>query len=260
MGPGNAKRTGLDDFQEAASGLLPECCGDELTPQDCVRRRAVLATSRHPKCESEEMAEKAVNEVFESCFADTRPFDDARCNSSDRTRLTLNRYTELLWVHSQRCFSQACMFTALDHDIWNFFSSQTPCRRLFNYNADLRKPGLLDKLKVPSLSTSVSRLICCPTNAVEKIKVRPSAGQDRAIATDSTRREAMVKLGGLIRALHLLVTERNGEGFDVSLHVLELRAPNDGDRPRVDGPDPSKGDCLVSHGSHAPPSRMYRLA
>jgi len=44
--------------------------------KDCVRRRAALSVSYNPVCKSPEMAEKAVDEVWNSCFGDTRPFDD----------------------------------------------------------------------------------------------------------------------------------------------------------------------------------------
>ncbi|WVQ81808.1 mitochondrial inner membrane protease ATP23 [Cryptococcus sp. DSM 104549] len=44
--------------------------------QTCVKRRAVLSVLANPACTSPEMAEKAVNEVWDSCFADTRPFDE----------------------------------------------------------------------------------------------------------------------------------------------------------------------------------------
>ncbi|ORY35582.1 peptidase M76 family-domain-containing protein [Naematelia encephala] len=44
--------------------------------QACVRRRAVLSLLGNPSCENEEMAERAVNEVWESCSKDTRPFDE----------------------------------------------------------------------------------------------------------------------------------------------------------------------------------------
>ncbi|KAL6938868.1 hypothetical protein ACO0OL_000488 [Hanseniaspora opuntiae] len=44
--------------------------------KDCVKRRAVLSVSYNPVCKSKEMAEKAVDEVWNSCFGDTRPFDD----------------------------------------------------------------------------------------------------------------------------------------------------------------------------------------
>ncbi|WWC71559.1 mitochondrial inner membrane protease ATP23 [Kwoniella pini CBS 10737] len=44
--------------------------------QACVKRRAILSVIANPSCESREMAEKAVNEVWESCFKDTRPFDE----------------------------------------------------------------------------------------------------------------------------------------------------------------------------------------
>ncbi|CAK9784173.1 unnamed protein product [Cutaneotrichosporon oleaginosum] len=44
--------------------------------QACVRRRAVLSVMAHPKCQGKEDAERAVGEVWDSCFRDTRPFDD----------------------------------------------------------------------------------------------------------------------------------------------------------------------------------------
>ena len=44
--------------------------------QECVRRRAVLSVSQNPNCKTKEDAERAVDEVFEACFADTRPFDE----------------------------------------------------------------------------------------------------------------------------------------------------------------------------------------
>ncbi|KAJ7163320.1 peptidase M76 family-domain-containing protein [Mycena filopes] len=44
--------------------------------QDCVRRRAVTSVSRNLMCPDKATAERVVNEVFESCFKDTRPFDE----------------------------------------------------------------------------------------------------------------------------------------------------------------------------------------
>ncbi|WRT68406.1 mitochondrial inner membrane protease ATP23 [Kwoniella shivajii] len=44
--------------------------------QACVKRRAILSVLANPSCTSPDMAEKAVNEVWESCFKDTRPFDE----------------------------------------------------------------------------------------------------------------------------------------------------------------------------------------
>jgi len=42
--------------------------------QDCVRRRAALSVRNHPKCKDDAQATQVVNQVFDSCFADTRPF------------------------------------------------------------------------------------------------------------------------------------------------------------------------------------------
>lgn len=44
--------------------------------QDCVKKRAALSVQMSPHCKNEEQAKSVVAEVFESCFADTRPFDE----------------------------------------------------------------------------------------------------------------------------------------------------------------------------------------
>ncbi|KAI9057013.1 hypothetical protein FKP32DRAFT_1553425, partial [Trametes sanguinea] len=44
--------------------------------QECVRRRAVLSVIANPACPDKATAERVVNEVWESCFNDTRPFDE----------------------------------------------------------------------------------------------------------------------------------------------------------------------------------------
>lgn len=44
--------------------------------QDCVRRRAALSVQMSPHCRDGAHAKSIVNEVFESCSADTRPFDE----------------------------------------------------------------------------------------------------------------------------------------------------------------------------------------
>ncbi|KAJ1970044.1 Mitochondrial inner membrane protease atp23 [Dispira parvispora] len=44
--------------------------------QVCVRRRATLALKANPNCNAPGVAEEAVNKVFQSCFTDTRPFDE----------------------------------------------------------------------------------------------------------------------------------------------------------------------------------------
>lgn len=41
-----------------------------------MRRRAVESVSANPSCPDVASAERAVNEVWESCFNDTRPFDE----------------------------------------------------------------------------------------------------------------------------------------------------------------------------------------
>ena len=50
--------------------------GVENGHQKCVRRRAELSTAMNPRCRGRDEAKRVVNEVFEQCFKDTRPFDD----------------------------------------------------------------------------------------------------------------------------------------------------------------------------------------
>ncbi|KJZ78950.1 Mitochondrial inner membrane protease ATP23 [Hirsutella minnesotensis 3608] len=44
--------------------------------QECVRRRAINSVMARPRCQDKEQAAKVVNQVWDSCFTDTRPFDD----------------------------------------------------------------------------------------------------------------------------------------------------------------------------------------
>lgn len=44
--------------------------------QKCVRRRAALSVRANPNCKSDEQAVQVVNQVFDSCFNDTRPFEE----------------------------------------------------------------------------------------------------------------------------------------------------------------------------------------
>jgi len=44
--------------------------------QDCVRRRAALSMMNRPGVKDDVQAVKLVNEVWGSCFVDTRPFDE----------------------------------------------------------------------------------------------------------------------------------------------------------------------------------------
>jgi mitochondrial inner membrane protease ATP23 len=44
--------------------------------QECVRRRAALSVAQRPACKDDVQAARVVNEVWESCFNDTRPFDE----------------------------------------------------------------------------------------------------------------------------------------------------------------------------------------
>jgi inner membrane protease ATP23 len=44
--------------------------------QNCVRARAVRSVMARPACKDDVHAVKVVNEVWDSCFSDTRPFDE----------------------------------------------------------------------------------------------------------------------------------------------------------------------------------------
>ncbi|SCU89122.1 LADA_0E13784g1_1 [Lachancea dasiensis] len=44
--------------------------------QECVRRRATLSVMGNPSCKDQKHAEKIVSEVWDSCFSDTRPFEE----------------------------------------------------------------------------------------------------------------------------------------------------------------------------------------
>lgn len=44
--------------------------------QACVRRRAAESVAENPACPNPATAERVVNEVWDSCFNDTRPFDE----------------------------------------------------------------------------------------------------------------------------------------------------------------------------------------
>lgn len=54
----------------------------KLMAKVCVKRRAILSILGNPSCKSPEMAEKVVNEVWDSCFKDTRPFDEVSCRET----------------------------------------------------------------------------------------------------------------------------------------------------------------------------------
>lgn len=59
-------------FREFARGNV----GFNKHQQECVRRRAILSLQANFNCRSAEQAESVVNQVFESCYNDTRPFDE----------------------------------------------------------------------------------------------------------------------------------------------------------------------------------------
>ena len=67
--------------------MYPVSVSVPVCTQACVRRRAILSVRANPACLDAASAERAVNEVWESCFSDTRPFDEVRVS------LTLGRMT-----------------------------------------------------------------------------------------------------------------------------------------------------------------------
>lgn len=44
--------------------------------QNCVRTRAIMSVMARPTCKDDVQATKVVNEVWASCFGDTRPFEE----------------------------------------------------------------------------------------------------------------------------------------------------------------------------------------
>lgn len=81
------ERSSLTDHQIRASTLSGECrFGREFFSrgqwkitqqlQECVRRRAALSVAQRPGCKDDVQAVRVVNEVWDSCFNDTRPFDE----------------------------------------------------------------------------------------------------------------------------------------------------------------------------------------
>ncbi|CAG62785.1 uncharacterized protein GVI51_M10571 [Nakaseomyces glabratus] len=44
--------------------------------QDCAKRRAIISVMGNPNCKDKEHATKVVEEVWDSCFYDTRPFEE----------------------------------------------------------------------------------------------------------------------------------------------------------------------------------------
>lgn len=49
---------------------------DAAALQACAKRRAILSVEANPHCPDKQAAERAVEEVWESCMQDTRPFDE----------------------------------------------------------------------------------------------------------------------------------------------------------------------------------------
>ena len=85
VGSGNLRHAACTEIR--ASSLSGECRWTrefftrgqwKLTQQhqECVRRRATLSVAGRPYCRDDVQAAKAVNEVWDSCYADTRPFDE----------------------------------------------------------------------------------------------------------------------------------------------------------------------------------------
>jgi len=56
-------------------------------PQACIRRRAILSAGANSACPDAASAERAVNEIWESYFSDTRPFDEVHVSLCRTVRL-----------------------------------------------------------------------------------------------------------------------------------------------------------------------------
>ncbi|KAK6441678.1 Mitochondrial inner membrane protease atp23 [Oleoguttula sp. CCFEE 5521] len=62
-------RWGREFFTRGQWGLTQQL-------QECVRRRATLSVAARPACKDDVQAVRVVDEVWEGCFRDTRPFDE----------------------------------------------------------------------------------------------------------------------------------------------------------------------------------------
>ncbi|KAK4629064.1 Mitochondrial inner membrane protease atp23 [Fulvia fulva] len=62
-------RFGREFFTRAQFGITQQL-------QECVRRRAAISVANRPACKDDVQAVRVVNEVWDSCFNDTRPFDE----------------------------------------------------------------------------------------------------------------------------------------------------------------------------------------
>lgn len=86
--------------------------------QDCVRMRAVTSVASNPVCPSQEAAEQAVDEVWNSCIKDTRPFDEVSSFPSSSPvscqswRLTDDCRYIRRWM-GPPCFFVLCYFVCL---------------------------------------------------------------------------------------------------------------------------------------------------
>ena len=69
--------------------------------QDCVKRRAALSMMNRPGVKDDVQAAKLVNEVWDSCFVDTRPFDEVyRWQESMVLSLVKTSCHLTTWMHS----------------------------------------------------------------------------------------------------------------------------------------------------------------
>ena len=65
--------------------------------QDCVRRRAVNSVRTRPNCKDDLEAVKIVNDVWDSCFVDTRPFDEIYRWDDQIKKPTFGTTIQLSW-------------------------------------------------------------------------------------------------------------------------------------------------------------------
>ena len=83
-----------------------------------------MSVMANPNCPDKESAERAVNEVWESCFNDTRPFDEVRLTgiSLILTLTSLHVYTDILICYPNPF--KTCSLTDVTEDSRSFITDQ----------------------------------------------------------------------------------------------------------------------------------------
>ena len=83
-----------------------------------------MSVMANPNCPDKESAERAVNEVWESCFNDTRPFDEVRLTGITPilTLTSLHVYADILIGYP--CLFETCPLTDVTEDSRSFVTCQ----------------------------------------------------------------------------------------------------------------------------------------